>query len=390
VIDSVQKVVEVVPAANKISVSEIEGEPDELQAQAIDESTQGDITAQDATIARGDPGEGDVVNTRDADDMEFTGSIVSEDDSGDARIFLLKDDGSDNFDHQFPIQVTSIDGDDFIPQADSSFDFQDYDFFPDLSSPSNGGEPYRGPGEYGYMVQFEQDDGQVFNDTRDDSFFIYTYEMEITRPNSNETFNKQDVPLEFDVTSGEGGSDVDVLLDGSQVDNFDPNDGHGDVPATLSLQENEGVRTFLIDDEEVSFETVSVDNGADTGDLSINGAVQEVGVGETFTVNGESFEVTNVAADSSYEEITLEHRLEVSTTLNNVSDGQHTVKIRGDANNSDPQGSGNRVISDSVDFSVNLNNPPTAAFTFSPSSPSANETIQFTDNSTDDKGIVKW
>lgn len=384
-IDSTTRQVEVLPATQGVSLSEMEGEPDDLQKRALDE-VSGDeaFETQDANIARGDPGNNDVFNTRVSDNITFDGSVVSEDESGEIRVFLLKDDGNDNFDHQFPIQPAALDTD-FVPQASSSFDFQDFEMTGDIET-FGGGDPFRGPGEYGYMLQFEQDgDGFVKNDTRDDSFFIYTYEMEFVQPNQGDTINSSTVDFEFEVVAGEGGSDVDLLIDGTQEQSF------GVDGFTLSVQGNDS-ETITVDGEEVTFDTVSVDNSTPDADLSITGVTKNQEVGDTFTVNNQKFKVTNIAERSgTYEEVTLEPVFVFKPSISGISDGQHTARIEGTANNTDPRN--DELITDEVDFEVSLNDPPTASFNFSPSNPSANQVISFDDTSTDPDGnntIQRW
>jgi len=389
VIDSVQKVVEV-QSASDLDVSEIEKSKENLSSteeKALEMASSDDVVAQDdvTRIFRGDPDEGDIYYIGDGGFggifISYNGTIETND-GGVLDVNIAKTDEDETLSFGDP---EGTDGDSTSVVGDDGA-FQSYDL--EIFQRDNS-ELFEGVGEFGYIMTFNANDGSFLFDARDDIFTVYDVDANIISPSDNSTVESSDVTFEVEGTAGEGNNDGELFVDGNSEKLFDTEGFTQDI-----YEGNSRTVSIGATDVTLKVDNVNSDNEADvTVDGTSHNNVSEGDVLSSGAANTDIVisKITDSDNDgdllANYTSVVFEGFFSASHTVNNVPNGDRTAKFEMQADQSNRS---DAIESDSIDFTVNLNNPPTAAFTFSPSSPSANENIQFTDNSTDDKGIVKW
>jgi len=413
-LDSVSKTVDVLSASTFSShiakVSEEELTPVEVEKNNVSGE---EIVAQDnAGWSHSDPDDGETFWMEGGDDVtvEFQSFATdSGETSADIEFFLQKENDTNFFEFQNEDANVNVDTTHEF-QTFLTFDqFDDYPFGDDNYSGGEGDTAAGPEGEYSWSYRYT-DSQDVYIENVDRFVVIATSEVEDISANVNPD-NDDKSEVKFDVEGWAGGSTkggeyidtIELYVDGSLENTWDVRGSTADIEEGTSgtLYVGDGQDSIEVVDV-IDFDTVEVDRAdvlsgtttLDEGEVVYDTAFQSplfygckhvVDSYDIIERDGSDFNTDFSGA--VFETYLDTDQGSVSYKNNGYSDGSHSYEFRFVDNNSTVRDS------DSGSFTINLNDPPTADFSFSPTNPGTFETVSFTDQSTDPDGdgtITKW
>lgn len=398
--------------ALNVSDVEIKDEHREIAASKLDEESKletSDVSAQDKPYWSHDsPNDGEVFHMTTGDvDVNFD-SFAS--DTGgstdvDVEFFLQPVNNTDYFQLKKEWFGIDFDNDTFTPNFDMNFDeFNDYPLG-DNSYSGGVGDFQGGPeGEYSWSWRTDGDDVYVENVER--QFTVARAEAEISANVNPDGDDPSEVGLDLgrapigevdDVMVSIDGGGGTYITDGNTFE-LEPGDSEAVVYGTdaaelfIELVQTYGGSNF--DDAEVNVDGLS-DDYSDGEVVFSSNIIDDVDYELEMIHSVNDYEIKRVDGSdfgTDYNGAVFQSFIDGEYKENGLSDGQHTAEV------TYYDDSGNVIDSDSTSFTINLNDPPTADFTYSPSNPDAYQTVSFTDESTDpdssdpdsNQKLVKW
>lgn len=260
------------------------------------------------------------------------------------------------------------------------FEFDEYDEYPFEESYDDDGVFEGAPeGRYSFSYRYDDDEGTyVYN--VENVFYVVNIDPEIDVTVNPDGDDPSEVEIDVEGYCGSGDWYVDVdenreLEVSSGLGMWDLEEGE----ANTQVVENTEYYLALEDVDSTDGAYFFVDNEV-TEYAGEDETFYELDHGELkvrkFAENFEILERGGAVDGATWTGAVAEYYINDTFRVSGLSDGDHTARI-GDVGG---------VESDDETFTITLNEPPSADFTFTPSSPSVDDTIYFEDLSADPDG----